>query len=185
MALLVIAGTSGAGKGTIVSRLRARHPGLWYSVSATTRPPRPGEAEGRDYFFVDRGAFERMRDEGGLLEWFEVYGHLYGTPMAAVDERLAAGDDVVLELDVQGALAVKERLPDATLVFVRAPSREEQARRLRDRGEPEATIEQRMAIDEGYEAQVDRFDHVLVNDDVDRAVDEVSAILKGSRAGSG
>ncbi|MBI2168272.1 MAG: guanylate kinase [Actinobacteria bacterium] len=181
MALLVVAGTSGAGKGTIVARLRQRHPGIWYSVSATTRPQRPGEENGREYLFLTTEDFVRLRDSGGLLEWFEVYGHLYGTPRGPVEEHLGAGDDVVLELDVQGALAVREVLPEATLLFIRAPSHEEQRRRLEGRGDRADTIEARMAVDEEYEARTGDFDHVIVNDDLDRAVDEVSAILEALR----
>ena len=121
-------------------KLRELEPGLWFSVSATTRPRRLGETDGKDYLFLDRREFERIRDEGGFLEWFDVYGDLKGTPRAPVDEHLEAGDDVLLEVDVQGALAVREKYPDAVLVFVKAPSREEQRRRLLERGQddPEA-----------------------------------------------
>ena len=112
-------------------KLLELEPRLWFSVSATTRQRRAGETDGKDYLFHDRREFERIRDEGGFLEWFDVYDDLYGTPRAPVEEHLAAGDDVLLEVDVQGALAVREKYPDAVLVFVKAPSREEQRRRLR------------------------------------------------------
>ncbi len=109
--LLVLAGPSGVGKGTIVAGLRARVPGLWVSVSYTTRPARAGEVEGRDYHFVTRAEFEALRDAGGFVEWFEVYGDLKGTPRGPVEEHLAAGDDVLLEIDVQGALKVRDTFP--------------------------------------------------------------------------
>ena len=170
------------GKGTIVRRLLDRDPRLWFSVSATTRPRRADEVEGRDYLFLDREEFERLRDAGGFLEWFDVYGDLKGTPRAPVEEHLAAGADVLLEVDVQGALAVRGAYPDAVLVFVKAPSRDEQRRRLVERGEddPEA-IERRLARADAEEALADRFDAVVVNDDPDRAAEEVAAILRGYR----
>jgi guanylate kinase len=174
----VLAGPSGVGKGTIVHKLLELEPRLWFSVSATTRPRREGETDGKDYLFLDRREFERIRDEGGFLEWFDVYGDLKGTPRAPVDEHLADGDDVLLEVDVQGALAVREKYPDAVLVFVKAPSREEQRSRLLERGQddPEA-IERRLAQAEEEEQAADRFDAVVVNDDADRAAREVAAIL--------
>ena len=146
----MLAGPSGVGKGTVVRHLLAGDPNLWLSVSAATRPMRPGEVDGVDYFFMDRAGFERLRDAGGFLEWFEVYGDLKGTPRAAVEEHLAAGSDVLLEIDVQGALAVRERFPEAVLVFLRPPSREEQRRRLEGRAVGDAvqraTIDRRLEI---------------------------------------
>ncbi len=123
-----------------------------------------------------------MRAAGGFLEWFEVYGDLYGTPRRPVEEHLAAGDDVLLEVDVQGALAVRDAYPDAVLVFVKAPSREEQRRRLLERGQDDAAaVERRLAQAEGEEAVADRFDAMVVNDDADRAAQEVAAILAAHR----
>lgn len=134
--------------------------------------------------FLDRDAFERLRDTGGFLEWFDVYGDLKGTPRTPVEEHLAAGDDVLVEVDVQGALAVKEAYPDAVLVFIRAPSREEQRRRLVARGQDDpAAIERRLAEADAEEALADRFDAVVVNDDPDRAADEVAAILNEHQGG--
>jgi guanylate kinase len=155
---------------------------LWFSVSATTRPRREDEVGGKDYVYMDRAEFERIRDGGGFLEWFDVYGDLKGTPRAPVEEHLAAGDDVLLEVDVQGALAVKESYPNAVLVFVKPPSREEQRRRLLERGQddPEA-VERRLALAESEEAAADRFDAVVVNDDADRVGEEVAAILGAHR----
>jgi guanylate kinase len=180
--LLVLAGPSGVGKGTIGKKLLEREPTLTWSVSATTRDPRPGEVDGVDYHFLDRAEFERLRDEGGFLEWFEVYGQLKGTPRAPVEATLAAGGDVLMEIDVQGAMAVRARVPDALLVFVRAPSREVQRARIAARGadDPEQ-IARRMADADAEEQLADRFDAVVVNDDLDRAVGEVAAILDARR----
>ena len=184
--LVVLAGTSGAGKGTIGRRLREQYPDLRWSVSWTTRGPRSDEVEGVDYHFVTREEFERLRDAGGFLESFDVYGDLKGTPRQFVVDSLAGGHDVLLELDVHGALAVRAVLPHALLVFVRAPSREEQRRRLeaRDADDREA-MEQRLARAEAEEriAQ-EQFDAVIVNDDVGRAVAEVAAIVEARRSGS-
>jgi guanylate kinase len=189
--LLVIAGPSGTGKGTIVRRLLDRDPRLWFSVSATDRPPRPDEVDGRDYVFVSRDEFERLRDAGGFLEWFEVFGDLKGTPRAAIEEHLADGDDVLLELDVNGALAVREALPEALLVFVRPPSREVQRERLLARAQEEArrsgepvdaeALEHRLQQAEQEEAVSNRFDVVVVNDDLERAVGEIEALVAARR----
>lgn len=184
--LIVIAGPSGVGKGTVVRSLVARDPSLWVSVSATTRAKRAEEIEGVDYFFMTRKEFLRIRKEDGFLEWFEVYGDLKGTPTAPVEERLAAGTDVLLEIDVQGALAVRERFPDALLIFLRPPSRAEQRRRLEGRaeGDPaqQAAIETRLAQAEVEEALSGRFDNVVTNRDSEVAAREVAAILKARRA---
>ena len=184
--LLVLAGTSGAGKGTVGARLRASDPGLHWSVSWTTRPRRPNEVADHDYHYVSREEFERLRDEGGFLEWFEVYGDLKGTPKQFVLDELAAGRDVMLEVDVQGALAVKGALPEALLVFVKAPSRAEQRRRLEARarvtGEAAESIERRLAAAQGEEHIGEtEFDEVVVNDDVDRAAARIAGILTNRR----
>jgi guanylate kinase len=184
--LLVLAGTSGAGKGTIGVRLRALDARLRWSVSWTTRARRLGERADVDYHYVTRAEFEALRDGEGFLEWFEVYGDLKGTPRAFVVDELAAGHDVMLEVDVQGALAVKEALPDALLVFVRAPDRDEQRRRLEQRaavtGESPESIAGRLArADEEERIGATQFDAVVVNDDVDRATAEVAAILENRR----
>ena len=135
-----------------------------------------------DYLFISREDFEHARDAGGFLEWFEVYGQLKGTPRAPVEQRLAEGQDVLLEIDVQGALAVKAEYPDALLIFLRAPSREAQEARLRDRGTDDpAQIERRLETAAAEEALTDRFDAVVVNDDLGRAVREVAAILEERR----
>ena len=152
-------------------------------MSATDRARRPDEVDGRDYHFVSRDAFEALRDRGGFLEWFEVYGDLKGTPRAAIEEHLAAGDDVLVEVDVQGALAIREQLPDAFIVFVKAPSRSEQRQRLLDRGaaaDP-ASLERRLDETAAEEHLADRFDAVVVNDDIDRAVDTILELRETRR----
>jgi guanylate kinase len=158
-------------------------------VSANTRKPREGEVDGRDYRFMSVEEFRALEAAGGFLESFQVYDDLKGTPRGPVEEHLAAGDDVLLELDVQGALAVREAFPEALLVFVRPPSREVQRERLLARpdthADPEA-LARRLAKADAEEALSARFDAVVVNDDLDRAVGEVAAILEGRRsAGNG
>jgi len=184
--LIVLAGTSGAGKGTLGRRLLDVDPGLQWSVSWTTRPARPGEVAGVDYHFVTREEFERVRDEGGFLEWFDVYGDLKGTPRKFVEDALAQGHDVLLELDVHGSLSVREAIPDALLVFVKAPSRDEQRRRLEARATdgPEA-IERRLArADSEEQIAQEKFDAVIVNDDIERATAELCAIVESRRNGA-
>ncbi len=155
-------------------------------MSCTTRPPRPGERDGRDYRFVSDRAFDELVAAGALLEWAEVFGHRYGTPVEEVERARAAGRDVLLEIDVQGARQVKRRAPDAVLVFLVPPSREELERRLRERGtEDEATLARRLAEAERELAEAARFDHVVVNDDLDRAADEVLAIIAAHREDPG
>jgi guanylate kinase len=163
-----------------VRLLRERLPNLWWSVSATDRAPRAGETDGVDYRFMAPSEFRRIRDEGGFLEWFEVYGDLKGTPRAPVEEHLAAGDDVLIEVDVQGALAIRESLPEALLVFVRPPSREVQRERLlaRDPNADPVEVERRLAAATAEEAHEGKFDYVVVNDDLDRAVDDLVAVIE-------
>ena len=181
--LLVLAGPSGVGKGTIGKQLLERDPALAWSVSATTRDPRPGEVDGVDYRFLTRAEFEALRDAGGFLEWFEVYGQLKGTPREQVETRLRAGEDVLMEVDVQGAMAIRAVKPDALLVFLRAPSRDVQLERLRGRGaDDDEQMARRIAQAEAEEALADRFDAIVVNDDASAAVSEVAAILAGRRA---
>ncbi len=179
--LLVIAGPSGVGKGTIVARLREQFPDLWESVSYTTRARRPSEVDGQDYCFVSREAFEALRDAGGFLESFEVFDDLKGTPRGPVDEHLAAGVDVLLEIDVQGALKVRQQFPDAVLVFVRPPTLADLRARLEGRGtETESVLARRLLEAEREMARAPEFDHVVVNDDLERVVAEVAGILSGS-----
>jgi guanylate kinase len=187
-ALFVIAGPSGVGKGTVVSEvLRRLHEPPVVSVSATTRPPRPDEVDGVDYYFVDDESFDRMERDGELLEWAEVFrGHRYGTPAGPVELHRSAGRDVLLEIDVEGARQVRDRVPDAVLILLEPPSRAELERRLRSRGtESEADIAERLATAERELAERDRFDHVVVNDDVEAASSQVAAIIEASRTRPG
>lgn len=153
-------------------------------MSWTTRPRRDGEREGVDYHYVDRAEFEQLRDTDGFLEWFEVYGDLKGTPKRQIVDELENGRDILVEVDVQGALAIRKALPEALLVFVQAPSRAEQRRRLEERGsENEASIERRLGRAEAEERiGAEQFDRVVVNDDPERATGEVAAILGARRA---
>jgi len=183
--LFVIAGPSGVGKGTVVREVLSRIPdGLALSVSATTRPPRAGETDGTDYYFVDDEDFDRMVAGGEMLEWAEVFhGHRYGTPSGPVELHRDAGNDVVLEIDVEGAGWVRERVPDAVMILLEPPSRSELERRLRSRGtESDASIAERLAKADWELSQRSLFDHVVVNDEVARASSQVAAIIESSRA---
>jgi len=178
-ALFVIAGPSGVGKGTVIRRLLELLPDLELSVSSTTRARREGEREGVDYRYVTDEEFDRLIRDGALLEWADIFGHhRSGTPAEPVVAARAAALDVVLEIDVQGARQVREKAPEAVLVFLAPPSLEELGRRLRTRGtENEAQIERRLEV-AGRELQErPRFDHVVVNDDVERAAQEIAAII--------
>jgi guanylate kinase len=181
--LVVISGPSGAGKGTIVQGLLRRDPSLWLSVSATTRDPRPGEVDGRDYRFLSVDEFKELVAADGFIEWFEVYDDLKGTPRGPVEERLERGEDVVLEIDTKGALAIRRLYPDAVLVFIRPPTRDAQRKRILERGADDAaSVERRLAKAAEEEAEAIRsFDHIVVNDEVDRAVGELAAILQRRR----
>jgi len=182
--LIVLAGPSGVGKGSVVERLRSRDPeGLALSISATTRPLRAGETDGVDYVFVDDAGFDRMIENDELLEWAEVYrGRRYGTPRSFVARTLAEGRDVILEIDVQGAALVRAQAPDAVLILLIPPSMEALEARLRGRAtEDEASIAERLAAAAEELEQGEWFDHVVVNDEVSRAADEVAAIIETSR----
>jgi guanylate kinase len=181
--LIVLAGPSGVGKGSVVKRVRSRDPeGLAYSVSVTSRAPRPEERDGVDYRFVSDGEFDRMVADGELLEWAEIVGHRSGTPMRFVEETLDAGRDVLLELDVKGAKQVRARDPEAVLIFLLPPSFEELEERLRGRAtEDETAIGRRLDTARWELQQEASFDARVVNDDLDRAVEEVAAIIEASR----
>ncbi|WP_148262575.1 guanylate kinase [Hoyosella subflava] len=181
--LVVLAGPSAVGKSTVVNRLREVVPDLWFSVSATTRDPRPGEVSGRDYHFVSRAEFDRMIEAGELLEWADVHGGLQrsGTPKTPVAEALAAGKPVLLEVDLAGARAVRERLAEATLVFLAPPSWQVLVDRLSGRGtEPPEVVARRLETARGELEAKHEFDHVVVNDDVERAVEELVSLLVGA-----
>ncbi len=178
-ALVIISGPSGAGKGTLVDLLVARVPHLWVSVSATTRSPRPGEVHGEDYLFISADEFARRIEAGDFLEWAEVHGNRYGTLRPSVEAKLAEGCDVILEIDPQGALQVKELMPEAVLVFIIAPSFEELERRIRKRGaETDEQVKTRLATAVRELELVGTYDHVVENDDVARATDELARIIE-------
>jgi guanylate kinase len=180
--LIVISGPSGVGKDTVIKRLRELDPKLRYSVSYTTRLPRPGEVDGVDYRFVDKEEFERLIRAGAFLEHATYDGHLYGTPIAPLDEARAAGHDVVLKIDVQGAEQVRQRAPDALRIFLAPPNMDELLRRRTERHSEsprDQTARQLIAQDEM--ALAPNFDHVVVNDDLERAVPEALAIIRRAR----
>lgn len=181
--LVVLAGPSGVGKGAVVQGLQAARDDVALSVSATTRAPRPGEVDGVHYRFVSRDDFQAMVDDDELLEWAEYVGNRYGTPAAQVDELLARGRVVLLEIEVQGADQVRRRRPDALLVFLAPPSLVELDRRLRGRGtEDPDRIARRLEIAERELAAADRFDVVVVNDDLDDCVAAVSGLVDAHRS---
>lgn len=184
--LIVFVAPSGAGKTSLIHRFLERHPGMAYSVSATTRPVRVGEIDGRDYTFLTEAAFRDGIAGGRFIEWAEVHGHLYGTPREPLDRALGEGRDVMLDLDVVGSLALKEGYGDrAVTLFILPPSVEELTRRLQGRGtdSPEVqAVRLRNALTEVTFA--DRFDHRVVNDDLDRACREIESIL-GLGTGTG
>lgn len=177
--LTVLAGPTAVGKGTVSADVRARYPQVWLSVSATTRSPRPGEVDGVHYRFVSESEFDRMVADGDLLEWAVVHGrHRYGTPRGPVEARLAAGEPVLLEIDLQGARQVRDTMPEARFVFLAPPSWDELVRRLVGRGtEDEAERERRLATARVELAAESEFDHVIVNDDVHRATDELLTVM--------
>jgi guanylate kinase len=178
--LFVIAAPSGAGKTSLVHALMEREPGLRFSISYTTRPQRPNEVHGRDYFFVTRDEFERMAAEGGFLEYATVFDNNYGTPRAQVEQSLSAGQDLVLEIDWQGAAQVRAAMPECVSIFILPPSRQELERRLRGRGtDAEDVIGRRLrdaASDMGHWRE---FDYVVVNDDFGRALGELQQVVDG------
>ena len=179
--LVVVSGPSGAGKGTICQALLEKTP-LAYSVSATTRKPRAGEVDGVNYHFLSVEAFEEMIEKDGLLEWAKVYDNYYGTPLKKVEEKLAAGEDILLEIDTQGAMKVREKFPEGVYIFILPPSLAELERRLRGRDtETEDVLQKRLAaaIDEIEAGKC--YKYVVTNDEVDGAVDAVCAILAAER----
>ncbi|MFM7548160.1 MAG: guanylate kinase [Cyanobacteriota bacterium] len=181
--LTVITGPSGVGKGTLVSRLLARHPSLWLSVSATTRAPRSGEVDGQSYFFLSREAFERQVGEGGFLEWAEFAGNLYGTPRGPVEEHLAAGRPVLLEIELEGARQVRQSFPAAVQLFIKPPSFDELERRIRGRGtDSEEAIGRRLERARVEVAAEGEFDAALVNADLNQACEQLERLMQLSRS---
>ena len=180
--LIVISGPSGAGKGTIIKRLFELMPGrLVLSVSATTRKPRPGERDGVDYHFIDKDTFQRHRENGEFIECFQVQrqGHWYGTLESEVMPSLEQGKWVILEVDVQGTQAIKQRFPEAVTIFVMPPTLADLERRLRERGsEPEAEIQSRLEVARREILEKQQYDVQIVNDDLPRAVSEIRQFLE-------
>ena len=177
--LIVISGPSGVGKGTVIKEVMQRCDRLRYSVSATTREMRPGEVDGVNYFFITRERFEQMIAEDALLEHAVYVGNYYGTPEAKVNEQLAQGYDVLLEIEVQGALQVKKRRPDAVLIFITAPSFEELARRLRGRGDTaEDKVLARLETARWECSLAKDYDYIVVNDTVEAVSERIQTIFE-------
>ncbi len=177
--LVVVSGFSGAGKGTLIKAMLEKHHNYALSISATTRKPREGEMDGREYFFVTREKFERMIEEGQLIEHAQYVNNYYGTPRQYVFQQMADGKDVILEIEIQGALKIKERFPDALLLFVMPPSADELKRRLIGRGtETMEVIDQRLhrAADEAD--GMTSYDYILVNDQIDTCVEAMHQLIQ-------
>jgi guanylate kinase len=181
--LIVVSSPSGGGKGTLIDRVLKTVPGVSYSISYTTRAPRPGEQNGREYFFVSTGEFKAMLGRSELLEWANVYGYLYGTSRAQVEEERAAGHDIILEIDVQGAASIRQLVTDAVTVFILPPSFELLRQRLVTRGtDAPADLERRL---HGAPAEVEQyqdFQYVILNDDINRASAQLAAVIYAERA---
>jgi guanylate kinase len=187
--VFVITGTSGEGKSTLAKRLVERVPELALAVSATTRPRRPDEEEGRDYWFLSEDEFDRRLEAGDFLEWVRLPwgdGYRSGTLWSELDRIAAQAHSPLLEIETGGALAVRDRVPSAVTIFVTAPSREELEKRLRSRAtESEGEIDERLGIAERQLALEPEFQHTIVNDDLDRALDELEGIVRGALAAAG
>ncbi|MGI6452004.1 MAG: guanylate kinase [Syntrophomonadaceae bacterium] len=180
--LFIISGPSGVGKGTIKAELLAQFKDIKASISATTRKPRIGEIDGQDYFYVSEEAFEQMIAQGKLLEWANVYSNKYGTPKDFVWENLHNGNDVLLEIDIQGAFQVKKNIPDGIFIFIYPPNAAEIAHRLIQRGkDSKESINLRIAACEEELKQAKYYDYIVVNDDLEQAVQKVSAIITAER----
>lgn len=180
--LMVISGFSGAGKGTIVKKLVSTHDNYALSISMTTRSPREGEREGVDYFFTDKEHFEETIANNGLIEYACYCGNYYGTPKAYVEEQLNAGKDVILEIEIQGALKVKEQFPESLLLFVTPPSAKELEKRLVGRGtETAEVIAKRLSRASEESEGIEAYDYIVVNDDLDVCVAEIHTLVDAAR----
>lgn len=180
--LTVLSGFSGAGKGTAMKRLMEKYDDYALSISATTRNPREGEVDGREYFFKATEEFEKMIAQDELIEYARYVNHYYGTPRSYVEEQLENGKDVILEIEIQGALKVKEKFPDTLLVFITPPSAKELRRRLIGRGtESMEVIEQRFARAKEEAEGIDDYDCLIVNDDLESCVDELHSVIQNEK----
>ncbi len=180
--VIVVSAPSGAGKTTVLARVLGELPGIRFSVSHTTRAPRVGERDGLDYHFVEREAFQRLRDEHRLLEWAEVHGNYYGTGLAELERAAAEGKDVLLDIDVQGAEQVRARIKDAVTVFILPPSYEVLEWRLRGRAQDgEETIRRRLAAAGREIGAFEKYDYAIVNEDLDACVEELKCIVRAAR----
>ncbi len=180
--LIVISGFSGAGKGTLVRALLQKYQEYALSVSMTTRAPRPGERDGIEYFFTDKEHFEETIRQDGLVEYAAYCGNYYGTPKAYVEEQLAAGKNVILEIEIQGALKIKEKFPESLLIFLTPPSAGELKKRLEGRGtETQEVIEKRLARAVEESEGVEAYDYIVVNDDLEECVEEVHRLGDAAR----
>ena len=176
--LVVVSGFSGAGKGTLMKELLKRYDNYALSVSATTRQPREGEKDGEDYFFVSREYFQQMIEEGRLVEYAQYVNHYYGTPRDYVEKKMAEGKDVILEIEIQGALKVKKRFPDALLIFVTPPSAQELRRRLVGRGtETIEVINARLRRAAEEASGMEAYDYLLINDEIDACVEQMHQLI--------
>lgn len=176
--LYIISGSSGVGKGTVIKRLLECRSDLKLSVSYTTRKPRPGETDGVNYFFVTNSEFEKAVENDEFLEWAEFSSNKYGTKKSFVEETLKNGDNVLLEIDTQGALQVKSKMPEAVLIFINPPSYEELVARLRGRHtDSEEAIEKRLKFVEFEKENSKKFDYIIVNDTVENAVEQINKII--------
>ena len=181
--LIVVSSPSGGGKGTLIDRVLKTVPGISYSVSYTTRSPRTGEENGREYFFVSTAEFEEMIGRGDFLEWANVYGHLYGTSRAQVDRERAAGRDIVLEIDVQGAASIRRLVDDAVSVFILPPSFELLRQRLTARGtDSPSDLKRRLDGAPSEVEQYQDFQYVILNDDINRASAQLGSVIYAERA---
>jgi guanylate kinase len=180
--LIVVSGPSGAGKGTVCRAYLQRHPKAMLSISATTRDPRPGEIDGVNYFFTDQESFQKMIEDGDFLEYAEVYGHYYGTPKKNVRDNLMQGKDTILEIDIQGALAVKDKFEEGVFIFIVPPSMDELKRRIVTRG-TETKEEVLKRFSQAYEELnfIKRYNYVIVNDTVENAVAKMEAIVTAEK----
>ncbi|MFC7442375.1 guanylate kinase [Laceyella putida] len=176
--LIVVSGPSGVGKGTVCAALRKRMPGLTYSVSATTRAPREGEVEGVNYFFKTVPEFQNMIEHDELIEWAQYVGNYYGTPRRAVEETLASGKDILLEIEVQGALQVKEKFPQGIFIFLVPPTFEDLRKRILGRGsETETSLSSRLHVASDELKQIEHYDYVVINDEVEKACERIQGII--------